>query len=198
MGDNGISDGIYIYQSKFKNCNVNGIVKARNMGNCEIIISKYDFDVSNEIPLVPPFYINKTDSPLNGTLLTVTTQDNNVIITLTDINSTKPIADVEISIINNDIVYSYEITDGNGQVILKDLISTFNFEFSYPGDDVRSYAPSSINKTFTFTKSQNTNQSTSSGSTKTEMLRLRQLRKFPKSLLKRQLSKSPRKLKNTL
>ena len=25
----------------------------------------------------------------------------------------------------------YEITDGNGQVILKDLVSPFNFEFSY-------------------------------------------------------------------
>ena len=83
--------------------------------------------------MISPFYVNKTKSArkLNETLLSLTTQDNNVIITLTDVNSTKPIADVEIAIINNDMVYSYEITDDNGQVILKDLVGRSRSALKY-------------------------------------------------------------------
>ena len=118
--------------------------------------------------MVSPFYVNKTikSANLNETQLTVTSKDNSVIITLTDVNTNKPIAGVEVAIINNNKVFAYRDTDSNGQIILKDLEGNYNFEFSYPGDPY-AYLPTSLNKTFTFTKSQNTNQSTSSGSTQT-------------------------------
>ena len=174
-----------------------GVVKARQLSSCEIVDCSYDFEVSDNVDLISPFYVNKTKSArkLNETLLSLTTQDNNVIITLTDVNSTKPIADVEIAIINNDMVYSYEITDDNGQVILNDLVGTFNFEFLYPGDDVAGYVPSSINKTFTFTKSQNTNQSTSSGSTNTVNVPANTVKKVSKIIAKKATFKKSKKVK---
>ena len=174
-----------------------GVVKARQLSSCEIVDCSYDFEVSDNVDLISPFYVNKTKSArkLNETLLSLTTQDNNVIITLTDVNSTKPIADVEIAIINNDMVYSYEITDDNGQVILNDLVGTFNFEFLYPGDDVAGYVPSSINKTFTFTKSQNTNQSTSSGSTNAVNVPAKTVKKVSKIIAKKATFKKSKKVK---
>ena len=161
-------DGVYIYNSTFKNCNIKGIVKARQLSYCEIVDCTYDFDASETVDLVSPFYVNKTikSANLNETQLTVTSKDNSVIITLTDVNTNKPIAGVEVAIINNNKVFAYRDTDSNGQIILKDLEGNYNFEFSYPGDPY-AYLPTSLNKTFTFTKSQNTNQSTSSGSTQT-------------------------------
>ena len=160
-------DGVYIYNSIFKNCNINGIVKARQLSYCEIIDCSYDFDASEEVELVSPFYVNKTKKvELNETKLTITSKDNNVVITLTDVNADKPIEGVEVGIFNNGKVFGYFDTDSNGQIILKDLEGNYNFEFSYPGDPY-AYLPTTLNKTFTFTKSQNTNQSTSSGSTQT-------------------------------
>ena len=160
-------DGVYIYNSNFKNCNMVGVVKARQLSSCEIIDCSYDFDASEEVELVSPFYVNKTKKvELNETKLNITSEDNNVVITLTDVNAGKPIADVEVGIFNNGKVFGYFDTDSNGQIILKDLEGNYNFEFSYPGDPY-AYLPTSLNKTFTFTKSQNTNQSTSSGSTQT-------------------------------
>ena len=195
MGTNGVYGEIIIQKSSFSNCNVTGIVKAQQISDCKIEGCTYDFNATNDISGESPLYINKTDIPLNETKLTITTKDNNIIITLTDVNSTRPIADVEIAIINNDKVYSYEITDDNGQVILNDLVGTFNFEFSYPGDDVRGYAPSSINKTFTFTKSQNTNQSTSSGSTNTVNAPAKTVKKVSKITAKKATFKKSKKVK---
>ena len=160
-------DGVYIRNSIFKNCNINGIVKARQLSSCEIIDCSYDFDASEEVELVSPFYVNKTKKvELNETKLTITSKGNNVVITLTDVNADKPIADVEVGIFNNGKVFGYFDTDSNGQIILKDLEGNYNFEFSYPGDSY-AYLPTYVNKTFTFTKSQNTNQSNSSASTQT-------------------------------
>ena len=160
-------DGVYFRNSIFKNCNINGIVKARQLSSCEIIDCSYDFDASEEVELVSPFYVNKTKKvELNETKLTITSKGNNVVITLTDVNAGKPIADVEVGIFNNGKVFGYFDTDSNGQIILKDLEGNYNFEFSYPGDPY-AYLPTYVNKTFTFTKSQNTNQLNSSGSTQT-------------------------------
>ena len=108
-------DGVYIYNSTFKNCNIKGIVKARQLSYCE-------------------------------------TKDNSVIITLTDVNTNKPIAGVEVAIINNNKVFAYRDTDSNGQIVLDNLLGTYNFEFSYPGDEYVGYAPTSLNKTLTFNK----------------------------------------------
>ena len=152
-------DGVYIYNSIFKNCNITGIVKARQLSYCEIVDCIYDFDASETADLISPFYVNKTKKiGLNETQLTVTSKDNSVIITLTDVNVSKPIVGVEVGIFNNGKVVDYLDTDTNGQIILKDLDGTYNFEFSYPGDPY-AYLPTSVNKTFTFTKNQNTTPS---------------------------------------
>ena len=147
-------DGVYIHNSNFKNCNMNGIVKARQLGSCEIVDCTYDFDASETVDLVSPFYVNKTikSADLNETQLTVTAKDNSVIITLTDVNANKPIAGVEVAIINNNKVFAYRDTDSNGQIVLDNLLGTYNFEFSYPGDEYVGYAPTSLNKTLTFNK----------------------------------------------
>lgn len=147
-------DGVYIHNSNFKNCNMNGIVKARQLGSCEIVDCTYDFDASETVDLVSPFYVNKTikSADLNETQLTVTAKDNSVIITLTDVNTNKPIAGVEVAIINNNKVFAYRDTDSNGQIVLDNLLGTYNFEFSYPGDEYVGYSPTSLNKTLTFNK----------------------------------------------
>ena len=146
-------DGVYIYKKKKKNCNIQGIVKARQLGSCEIVDCTYDFDASETVDLVSPFYVNKTikSADLNETQLTVTAKDNSVIITLTDVNTNKPIAGVEVAIINNNNVFAYRDTDSNGQIVLDNLLGTYNFEFSYPGDPY-AYLPTSVNKTLTFNK----------------------------------------------
>lgn len=153
MGTNGIYGEIIFNQSSFSNCNVTGIVKAQQVSDCKIVGCTYDFDATNDIIGESPFYINKTDIPLNETKLTITVKDNSIIITLTDVNSNNPIKDVEVAVINNNKIFGYFDTDSNGQIILNDLNGTYSFEFSYPGDPY-AYLPTSLNKTFTFTKNQ--------------------------------------------
>ena len=145
-------DGVYIYNSTFKNCNIQGIVKARQLSYCEIVDCLYDFDASEDVGLVSPFYVNKTKKVgLNETMLTVVVNGNGLIVTLTDVNADKPIAGVEVGIFNNGKVFGYFDTDSNGQIVLDNLLGTYNFEFSYPGDPY-AYLPTSVNKTLTFNK----------------------------------------------
>ena len=145
-------DGVYIYNSTFKNCNIQGIVKARQLSYCEIVDCIYDFDASEDVGLVSPFYVNKTKKVgLNETMLTVVVNGNGLIVTLTDVNADKPIAGVEVGIFNNGKVFGYFDTDSNGQIVLDNLLGTYNFEFSYPGDPY-AYLPTSVNKTLTFNK----------------------------------------------
>lgn len=99
-------NGVYIYNSIFKNCNITGIVKARQLSYCEIVDCTYDFDASEDVGLISPFYVNKTRKfELNETKLTVTSKDNIVIITLTDVDASKPISGVEVGIFNNGKVF---------------------------------------------------------------------------------------------
>ena len=145
-------DGVYIYNSTFKNCNIQGIVKARQLSYCEIVDCLYDFDASEDVGLVSPFYVNKTKKVgLNETMLTVVVNGNGLIVTLTDVNASKPIVGVEVGIFNNGNVFDYLDTDVNGQIVLDNLLGTYNFEFSYPGDPY-AYLPTSVNKTLTFNK----------------------------------------------
>ena len=145
-------DGVYIYNSTFKNCNIQGIVKARQLSYCEIVDCIYDFDASEDVGLVSPFYVNKTKKVgLNETMLTVVVNGNGLIVTLTDVNASRPIAGVEVGIFNNGKVFGYFDTDSNGQIVLDNLLGTYNFEFSYPGDPY-AYLPTSVNKTLTFNK----------------------------------------------
>ena len=151
MGTNGIYGEIIIQKSSFSNCNVTGIVKVQQVSDCKIEGCTYDFNATNDISGESPFYINKTDIPLNETKLTITSKDNSVVITLTDVNADKPIAGVEVGIFNNGKVFGYFDTDSNGQIVLDNLLGTYNFEFSYPGDPY-AYLPTSVNKTLIFNK----------------------------------------------
>ena len=148
---NGISDGAYIYNSTFKNCDVAGIIKARQANYCAILNCNYDFPVSADIPLAGPFYINSTDRPVIQTYLDVVANGNSLIITLTD-EQNKPMADYEVEIVTNGRV-SYEYTDNKGKIALNNLLGNYSFEISYPGDEYVGYAPCKVFKNFTFAKS---------------------------------------------
>lgn len=153
LDSQGHFDGVYIYNSTFKNCNFQGIVKARQLSYCEIVDCIYDFDASEDVGLVSPFYVNKTKKVgLNETMLTVAVNGNGLIVTLTDVNASRPIVGVEVGIFNNGRVFDYLDTDSHGQIVLDNLLGTYNFEFSYSGDEYVGYAPTSLNKTLTFNK----------------------------------------------
>lgn len=142
-------DGVYIYNSTFSNCDINGVVKARQASN--IVISKCisDFPASPDIPVTSPFYINSTaDRPVINTTLEVVASGNSLIITLTD-ESNKPLVDVEIEVVTNGRV-SYEYTNEDGKIVLSNLSGNYSFEISYPGDEYEGYTPASVNKTFSF------------------------------------------------
>ena len=188
MGTNGVYGEIIIQKSSFSNCNVTGIVKAQQVSDCKIEGCTYDFNATNDIMGESPFYINKTDIPLNETKLTITPNDNNIIITLTDVNASKPIAGVEVGIFNNGNVFGYLDTDANGQIMLTGLKGNYNFEFSYPGDPY-AYLPTSLNKTFTFTKSQKDN------TTKTVNTPAKTVKKSSKITAKKATFKKSKKVK---
>lgn len=125
---------------------------------------------------------------MNETKLTITPNDNNIIITLTDVNASKPIAGVEVGIFNNGNVFGYLDTDANGQIMLTGLKGNYNFEFSYPGDPY-AYLPTSLNKTFTFTKSQKDN------TTKTVNTPAKTVKKVSKITAKKATFKKSKKVK---
>jgi hypothetical protein len=141
-------DGVYIYNSTFSNCNIHGIVKARQASYCIVSNCSYDFPVSNDIPLVGPFYINCTDRPVIKTNLDIVVNGNSLVISLTD-ELGKPLKDVEIEIVTNGRV-SYQYTDNEGKIVLSNLLGTYSFEISYPGDEYEGYAPASAVKNLTF------------------------------------------------
>lgn len=147
----GLIDGVYIYNSTFTNCDINGVVKARNSPYCIISNCTYDFPVSYDVPLVGPFYINSTDRPVIKTNLGLVANANTLVISLTD-ESNNPLVDYEVEIVTNGRV-SYEYTDNNGKIILSNLLGNYSFEITYPGDEYEGYAPSKVFKNFTFEKS---------------------------------------------
>lgn len=151
VDNHGNKDGAYIYNSRFANCNVAGIIKARQASYCAISNCTYDFPVSADIPLVGPFYINTTDRPMVKTYLDVAVNANTLVIALTD-ESNKPLVDFEIEIVTDGRV-SYEYTDNSGRVILSNLLGNYNFEISYLGDEYEGYAPCKVFRNFTFVKS---------------------------------------------
>ena len=144
-------DGVYIYNSTFTNCDINGVVKARQIGFCKISNCTYDFPVSTDTPLTNPFYIDSTDVPILNTSFDLVANGTSLIITLTD-ESNKPLVDVEVEIIANGNV-SYGYTDNDGRIVINNLLGDYSFEISYPGDEYEGYAPCKVMKIFTFAKS---------------------------------------------
>ncbi len=146
----GRSDGVYIYNSSFTNCNINGVVKVRQISSCDIINCTYDFPVSTDVPLVGPFYIDSTDRPVIKTNLNLVANANSLVITLTD-ESNNPLVDYEVEIVTNGKV-SYDYTDDNGKIVLNNLLGNYSFEISFPGDEYGGYSPSKVFRNLTFEK----------------------------------------------
>lgn len=146
----GRSDGVYIYNSSFTNCNINGVVKVRQISSCDIINCTYDFPVSTDVPLVGPFYIDSTDRPVIKTNLNLVANANSLVITLTD-ESNNPLVDYEVEIVANGKV-SYDYTDDNGKIVLNNLLGNYSFEITFPGDEYAGYSPSKVIRNFTFEK----------------------------------------------
>ena len=138
--------GAYIYNSTFKKCNLSGVVKTRQLSFCKITNCSYDFDVNYKTPLASPFYLNTTDHPITKTKISIKEIPNGIIITFSD-DKGNALEDFELLVVKNN-KNSYEYTDKNGQIILKDLIGNYSFEVEYVGDD--DHAFSSIKKNFTF------------------------------------------------
>ena len=144
-------DGVYIYNSSFSNCSINGVTKVRQIPYCVVSKCIYDFSVSTDVPLIGPYYINATaDTPSINTSLDVVASGNNLIITLTDENH-NPLVDVELEIIINGNV-SYDYTDNEGKIVLNNLLGDYCFEITYPGDEYEGYAPAKALRNFTFTE----------------------------------------------
>lgn len=146
----GSSDGVYIYNSSFTNCNINGVVKVRQISSCDITNCTYDFPVSTDVPLLGPFYIDSTDRPVIKTNLSLVANANTLFITLTD-EFNNPLVDYELEIVTNGKV-SYDYTDDNGKIILSNLLGNYSFEITYPGDEYAGYASSKVFRNFTFEK----------------------------------------------
>ena len=143
-------DGVYIYNSTFTNCEINGVVKALQIGFCKISNCTYDFPVSTDTPLTNPFYIDSTDVPILNTSFDLVANGTSLIITLTD-ESNKPLVDVEVEIIANGNV-SYGYTDNDGRIVINNLLGDYSFEISYPGDEYEGFAPCKVMKNLTFTE----------------------------------------------
>lgn len=146
----GRSDGVYIYNSSFTNCNINGVVKVRQISSCDIINCICDFPVSTDVPLIGPFYIDSTDRPVIKTNLNLVANANSLVITLTD-ESNNPLVDYELEIVTNGKV-SYDYTDDNGKIVLSNLLGNYSFEISFPGDEYGGYSPSKVFRNLTFEK----------------------------------------------
>ena len=146
----GRSDGVYIYNSSFSNCNINGVVKVRQISSCDIINCTYDFPVSTDVPLIGPFYIDSTDRPVIKTNLSLVANANTLVITLTD-ESNNPLVDYELEIVTNGKV-AYDYTDDNGKIVLSNLLGNYSFEITFPGDEYEGYSPSKVFRNLTFEK----------------------------------------------
>ena len=146
----GRSDGIYIYNSSFTNCIINGVAKVRQLISCDIVNCSYDFPVSSDIPLVGPFYIYRTDVPLVETNLNLVANANSLVITLTD-ESNNPLVDYELEIVTNGKV-SYDYTDENGKIVIGNLLGNCSFEITFPGDEYYGYSPCKVLRNLTFEK----------------------------------------------
>ena len=121
-------------------------MKTRQLSFCKITNCSYDFDVNYKTPLASPFYLNTTDHPITKTKISIKEIPNGIIITFSD-DKGNALEDFELLVVKNN-KNSYEYTDKNGQIILKDLIGNYSFEVEYVGDD--DHAFSSIKKNFTF------------------------------------------------
>ncbi|MEE1133382.1 MAG: hypothetical protein UHW60_01290 [Methanobrevibacter sp.] len=152
-------DGIYLYDCKFTNCNVKGVVDIP--GNveiadyCAIENCDYDFDATTDIAMVDDYAHNY----LNATKLKVVAVDSAVdisspekgvvVITLTD-NSANPIAGATVKYTVNGGEEQTATTGDDGKATITGLTGEVTIVVNYDGNE--SFNPISDNKFFNFTE----------------------------------------------
>ena len=152
-------DGIYLYDCKFTNCNVKGVVDIP--GNveiadyCAIENCDYDFDATTDIAMVDDYAHNY----LNATKLKVVAVDSAVdisssekgvvVIALTD-NSSAPIAGATVKYTVNGGDEQTDVTGEDGKFTISGLTGEVTIAVNYEGND--SFNPISDSKFFNFTE----------------------------------------------
>ena len=157
-------DGIYLYDCKFTNCNVKGVVDIP--GNveiadyCAIENCDYDFDATTDIAMVDDYAHNY----LNATKLKVVAVDSAVdisssekgvvVIALTD-NSSAPIAGATVKYTVNGGEEQTDVTGEDGKFTITGLTGEVTIAVSYEGNE--SFNPITGTNTFNFTEEPATN-----------------------------------------
>ena len=152
-------DGIYLYDCKFTNCNVKGVVDIP--GNveiadyCAIENCDYDFDATTDIAMVDDYAHNY----LNATKLKVVAVDSAVdisssekgvvVIALTD-NSSAPIAGATVKYTVNGGEEQTVTTGEDGKATVSGLTGEVTIAVSYEGNE--SFNPISGSQFFNFTE----------------------------------------------
>ncbi len=152
-------DGIYLYDCKFTNCNVKGVVDIP--GNveiadyCAIENCDYDFDATTDIAMVDDYAHNY----LNATKLKVVAVDSAVdisssekgvvVIALTD-NSSAPIAGATVKYTVNGGEEQTDVTGEDGKFTITGLTGEVTIAVSYEGNE--SFNPISGSQFFNFTE----------------------------------------------
>lgn len=152
-------DGIYLYDCKFTNCNVKGVVDIP--GNveiadyCAIENCDYDFDATTDIAMVDDYAHNY----LNATKLKVVAVDSVVdisssekgvvVITLTD-NSSAPIAGATVKYTVNGGEEQTVTTGEDGKATVSGLTGEVTIAVNYEGNE--SFNAISDSKFFNFTE----------------------------------------------
>ena len=152
-------DGIYLYDCKFTNCNVKGVVDIP--GNveiadyCAIENCDYDFDATTDIAMVDDYAHNY----LNATKLKVVAVDSAVdisssekgvvVIALTD-NSSAPIAGATVKYTVNGGEEQTNVTGEDGKFTITGLTGEVTIAVNYEGNE--SFNAISDSKFFNFTE----------------------------------------------
>lgn len=152
-------DGIYLYDCKFTNCNVKGVVDIP--GNveiadyCAIENCDYDFDATTDIAMVDDYAHNY----LNATKLKVVAVDSAVdisssekgvvVIALTD-NSSAPIAGATVKYTVNGGDEQTDVTGEDGKITITGLTGEVTIAVNYEGNE--SFNPITGSQFFNFTE----------------------------------------------
>ncbi|MBE6512749.1 MAG: hypothetical protein E7Z75_06375, partial [Methanobrevibacter olleyae] len=160
-------DEICLYDCKFTNCNIKGVLDIPGdieiLEFCAIENCDYDFDATTDIAMVDEYAHNY----LNATKLKVVAVDSIVdisssekgvvVVTLTD-NSTSPIASATFKFSVNGGNEQTGVTGDDGKFTITGLTGEVIVEVTYDGNE--SFNPISGNKFFNFTEEHATNDTT--------------------------------------
>ena len=163
--------GVSIYNSTFKNCNVNGIVDIPGNveiddSNCRIEDCDYDFDAAIGVVSADEYvhnYVNATKLkivPVDSAVDISSSEKGVVVIALTD-NSSAPIAGATFKYTVNGGEEQTNTTGEDGKFTISGLTGEVTIAVSYEGNE--SFNPITGNKAFSFTEEPVANDTNSSG-----------------------------------